>query len=172
MKAFFLFPTFLPTPKPHLILPNSHSCYFSWTHFCQILVSHSLIKNAIISWVCTGLLFFLIQTSLKHLMFFKSKSGDFFIFSWNHLFMVFWEQSYLLQYKACLPIFLPCLLELRFCCVPQPQTEVCGLIHAIINMLHAVRSQTPGIVLPFSYPIFLWTSVEEKLRWLPARFSL
>lgn len=45
MKAFFLFPTFFPTPKPQLIPPNPHSCCFSWTHFCQIIVCHSLVKK-------------------------------------------------------------------------------------------------------------------------------
>ena len=45
MKAFFFFLTFIPTPKPHLIPPNPHSCYFSWTYFCHIIVSHGLIKR-------------------------------------------------------------------------------------------------------------------------------
>lgn len=64
MKAFFLFPTFIPTPKPQLIPPNPHSCCFSWTHFCRIIVCHNLIKNAVISQVHWPSIYF-IQTSLN-----------------------------------------------------------------------------------------------------------
>lgn len=155
MKAFFLFPTFLPTPKPHLILPNHHSGCFSWTHFCQIIVSHTLIKNAVISQVCTGLLFYTNKTEALDFFFFNLKAVGFLFVC---LFFCFFNETtclwssesslYSLQYKTCFRISLLGPPDLKFW-VPQPHTEVCGLMHAI-NMLHAVRSQTPNIVLPFS----------------------
>lgn len=153
MKAFFLFLTFIATPKPHPIPPNARSCCFSWTHFGQILVSHSLIKNAVIGQVCTDLLFTLYKQAWNIWFFFfliwKQYGFVLFCFSWNHLFMGFWEQSCLLRSRTAFAISLLCPSDLRFCRAPQPQTKVCGLMHNI-NMLHAVRSQTPDVVLPLS----------------------
>ena len=58
-ESFLPLLTFIPTAKPHLIPPNPHSCCCSWTRFCQIIVSHNLIKNVVIGQVCTALLFIL-----------------------------------------------------------------------------------------------------------------
>lgn len=59
-ESFLPLLTFIPTPKPHLIPPDPHStCCCGWTHFCQIIVSHNLIKNVVIGQVCTALLFIL-----------------------------------------------------------------------------------------------------------------
>ena len=58
-ESFLPLLAFIPTPKPPLIPPNPHSCCCSWTHFCQIIVSHNLIKNVVIGQVCTALLFIL-----------------------------------------------------------------------------------------------------------------
>lgn len=93
--------------------------------------------------------------------FFKSKGSRFFF---NETTCLWSSESslYLLQYKTCFPISLLCPPDLKFS-VPQPHTEVCGLMHAI-NMLHAVRSQTPDVVLPFSQPVFFmnisWNKAE------------
>lgn len=74
-KIFFLFPTSVPTPKRHLILPHHHSCWFSWTHFCQIIVTYSLKKNAVISQACTGLVFILYKQAWSIWFFFLTLKG-------------------------------------------------------------------------------------------------
>lgn len=139
---FFLPPSHSKTsPNP----PTSCSCFFSWTNFCQVIISHRLVEHSVISKACTSLLLF-IQTRLKHLIF-KSKSTDFF----RHKPPVYGllRAVMFIEYKPCLPSSLLFLQIWSLHYVPQLQTEVCGLMHAI-NMLHAVRSQMPDTELPFS----------------------
>lgn len=74
-ESFLFF--FAPSPSiTSANPPTSRSCFFRWSSFCQVIISHRLVEHSVISEACTSLLLF-IQTRLKHLIF-KSKSTDFF----------------------------------------------------------------------------------------------